>query len=661
MLKLHIQDDEGKTNVVPLEGETVTIGRQEGNTIRLSERNVSRRHAVLKVAPGGVVLEELQARYGTRLNGAKIKGSQKVGPGDVIQIGDYKLALESEELHAQAPHRKDGDPDASRTAVGRAADGSTSIIDIGTLGESMDDDTRRAIPAKRQSHLVTTSRNVQPRDFVITSTPCIIGRTDDNDVIVDHRSISRNHAKILWNGATYTIVDLDSANGVKVNGDLYKRTDLHNGDDIEFGHVMMKFIGAGDDVPAGIARDIPVGKAAGGAAGKFIAIGLALLAIGIAVAWFGYFGKEPGAAPKPTGTVSKTQPADDDKPGADGTDVAIAAGDDKPEVAPEAAPTAAVKPVEPVAVPAAPEAAVPTAPEPAIVVPPTAPVAEVAPAAVPEKTAGEQATTIIESAQKKLDAEQFADARSLLSEALKLDPNAKGADDLLLKLASEEKGQEALETAKKAAAKEDWLAALETVRDGLKESPKSKAAAALTELEGQATRALADQFVAKGDRYVREKFYKQAVTAYRQALTYDPNDEKAKKGLKASQAQVKEPVATPEKPEKPVVEKPEKPVVEKPAPVEGGSKLDKAKALLDEAKAAKRASNLPQAEKLYKECLATHPGMIQCRGDLAVILMAKGQRCEAIDQMRRYVKAAPGSAQAVQFARLIEQFEPQCN
>ncbi|MBT9559658.1 MAG: FHA domain-containing protein, partial [Myxococcales bacterium] len=627
MLKLHIQDDEGKTNVVPLEGETVTIGRQEGNTIRLSERNVSRRHAVLKVASGGVVLEELQARYGTRLNGAKIKGSQKVGPGDVIQIGDYKLALESEELHAQAPNRKDGDPDASRTAVGRAADGSTSIIDIGTLGESIDDDTRRAIPAKHQSRLVTTSRNVQARDFVITSTPCIIGRTDDNDVVVDHRSISRNHAKILWNGATYTIVDLDSANGVKVNGDLYKRTDLHNGDDIEFGHVMMKFIGAGDDIPAGIARDIPVGKAAGGGAGKFMAIGLAVLAIGIAVAWFGYFGKEPGAAPKPTTAAVKPP---ESPGGQEGTDGAIAAA---PSENPSAEPSAVVepaaeKPVEPVAVPAAPEVPVAKGPDAVVeanpTAPPTAPVVapEVAPAAAPEKTSAEQATAIIEAAQKKLDADQFADARSLLSEALKLDPNAKGADDLLLKIASEEKGQEALETAKKAAAKEDWLAALEAVRDGLKEAPKSKAAAALTELEGQATRALADQFVAKGDRYMREKFYKQAVTAYRQALTYDPNNEKAKKGLKAAQAQVKEPVVTAEKPEKPVVEKPEKPVVEKPVAAEGGSKLDKAKALLDEAKAAKRASNLPQAEKLYKECLATHPGMIQCRGDLAVILMA---------------------------------------
>ncbi len=66
------------------------------------------------------------------------------------------------------------------------------------------------------------------------------------------------------------------------------------------------------------------------------------------------------------------------------------------------------------------------------------------------------------------------------------------------------------------------------------------------------------------------------------------------------------------------------------------------------------------AEKLYTECLQTHPGMAQCRADLAVILMARGKRCDAIDHMRKYVKAAPGSAQSVQFSRIIEQFEPQC-
>ena len=44
MWKLVIEDDEGKRTVVPLTRDDYTIGRKEGNTIRLTERNVSRDH-----------------------------------------------------------------------------------------------------------------------------------------------------------------------------------------------------------------------------------------------------------------------------------------------------------------------------------------------------------------------------------------------------------------------------------------------------------------------------------------------------------------------------------------------------------------------------------------------------------------------------------------
>src|SRR6185503_15470220 len=47
VLKLIIEDDEGRKTVVPFVRDEITIGRQEGNTIRLTERNVSRRHARL--------------------------------------------------------------------------------------------------------------------------------------------------------------------------------------------------------------------------------------------------------------------------------------------------------------------------------------------------------------------------------------------------------------------------------------------------------------------------------------------------------------------------------------------------------------------------------------------------------------------------------------
>jgi ABC transport system ATP-binding/permease protein len=47
MVRLVISDNEGSTTVVPLLRDEVTIGRKEGNTIRLTERNISRRHVQL--------------------------------------------------------------------------------------------------------------------------------------------------------------------------------------------------------------------------------------------------------------------------------------------------------------------------------------------------------------------------------------------------------------------------------------------------------------------------------------------------------------------------------------------------------------------------------------------------------------------------------------
>ena len=64
MFKLVIQDDEGKTTVVPLIRDEITIGRKEGNTIRLTERNVSRRHARIVRNNGAVLLEDLDSYNG---------------------------------------------------------------------------------------------------------------------------------------------------------------------------------------------------------------------------------------------------------------------------------------------------------------------------------------------------------------------------------------------------------------------------------------------------------------------------------------------------------------------------------------------------------------------------------------------------------------------
>src|SRR3954470_20584328 len=88
-MKLIIEDDEGRKMVVPFVRDEITIGRQEGNTIRLTERNVSRRHARLLRSNGSVVVEDLGSYNGVRINGERIHGQVSLHDGDLVQIGDY--------------------------------------------------------------------------------------------------------------------------------------------------------------------------------------------------------------------------------------------------------------------------------------------------------------------------------------------------------------------------------------------------------------------------------------------------------------------------------------------------------------------------------------------------------------------------------------------
>ena len=96
MFKLVIADDEGKTTVVPLVRDEITIGRREGNTIRLTERNISRKHAKLRKVDGSYVVEDLSSYNGVKVNGRRIGGEIAIKAGDQIAIGDYQLALQVE-------------------------------------------------------------------------------------------------------------------------------------------------------------------------------------------------------------------------------------------------------------------------------------------------------------------------------------------------------------------------------------------------------------------------------------------------------------------------------------------------------------------------------------------------------------------------------------
>jgi predicted component of type VI protein secretion system len=97
VLKLLIQDDAGHQTLVPLANQEITIGRKPGNAVRLTERNVSRRHARLSRNNGSILLEDLDSSNGTQVNGKKLQGRVTLRVGDHVRIGDYDLSIRSQE------------------------------------------------------------------------------------------------------------------------------------------------------------------------------------------------------------------------------------------------------------------------------------------------------------------------------------------------------------------------------------------------------------------------------------------------------------------------------------------------------------------------------------------------------------------------------------
>ncbi len=346
MLKLIIEDDEGRKTVVPFVRDEITIGRQEGNTIRLTERNVSRRHARLLRQNGHVLIEDLGSYNGIRVNGDRIKGQVTIADGDLVQIGDYDLAIQREEEKAAAPtvpltpaaapartsgSHKTHDPGATvpalpvveapvaadediqeaapediKPALGEEPprNQSTAVIRIDQVQGNRAREVKE-LDAADAPRLVVLNTDFAGREFPCTKTEMRIGRTDENDVGLDHRSLSRTHCKVVREETgEWRVIDMQSANGVMVNGEQYAQVALNPGDVIELGHVKLKFLAPGETYTppapgeAGHAAATPSG---GSSRAPIIAVVVALLVI--VLGGGGYMAlKGPPEPPKGNGT-----------------------------------------------------------------------------------------------------------------------------------------------------------------------------------------------------------------------------------------------------------------------------------------------------------------------------------------------------------------------
>jgi pSer/pThr/pTyr-binding forkhead associated (FHA) protein len=80
------------------------------------------------------------------------------------------------------------------------------------------------------------------RRITLGETDIIIGRTSECDIQIMASNVSRRHARISYSNEEYRIEDLQSTNGLYVNGVKVERCILRKHDVLEIGGIKILFI-----------------------------------------------------------------------------------------------------------------------------------------------------------------------------------------------------------------------------------------------------------------------------------------------------------------------------------------------------------------------------------------------------------------------------------
>jgi pSer/pThr/pTyr-binding forkhead associated (FHA) protein len=77
--------------------------------------------------------------------------------------------------------------------------------------------------------------------FVIDRPRAVVGRSKRCDYVLEDPNVSRRHFELQLQGSTWFVVDLDSTNGVNVNGKRVTSSRLTPGDEIVAGTSTLRF------------------------------------------------------------------------------------------------------------------------------------------------------------------------------------------------------------------------------------------------------------------------------------------------------------------------------------------------------------------------------------------------------------------------------------
>ncbi len=137
----------------------------------------------------------------------------------------------------------------ARQQTGRAPDGTLSS----TRPVPLAGDIGREIGGR----LIIATEGRTISDLPLRIGRVIIGRTSDNDVQIDSRFVSRHHCQVITTAHGSLIEDLNSTNGIHVQGKRVRRHNLNDGDVVVIGKHELMYVDERLPIKRGMTDTIP--------------------------------------------------------------------------------------------------------------------------------------------------------------------------------------------------------------------------------------------------------------------------------------------------------------------------------------------------------------------------------------------------------------------
>jgi pSer/pThr/pTyr-binding forkhead associated (FHA) protein len=215
----------------PLMKESITIGRNEENTIQINNLAVSGYHARIDAAGNDYILTDLQSTNGTFVNDKRVV-SQKLSHGDNVIVGKHVILF-----IGTGKESEEGKSAGQKTDLDR-----TMMLDTAKQKELLakQKDSTQVTEASNKIGVISFIEGAELGEVELKKKLTKIGKADTSEIQLSGLFMPATAATISRRPSGYVITTMGGK--LKVNGEVIKdNVALKDFDTIEIGKVKFQF------------------------------------------------------------------------------------------------------------------------------------------------------------------------------------------------------------------------------------------------------------------------------------------------------------------------------------------------------------------------------------------------------------------------------------